>query len=230
MKKGESISILISYDQCMIAEGLEAILSKQKNIQVAYLIKNNINLNVLVGHITANILIVELAEISRKNVNYIISLHKSLPKLKLLVISGLPTREFLEQLINVVNGYLIRTCTADKLVLAVREITETGKYICSQIIPILFDNNHNNHLNVELTSREKEILSLLYTNNSKAEIAESLNISQTTFRTHLKNIRHKFGNLNQVEMMRYACCKNLLGENFIPLCPNCKFFCNREKN
>ncbi|RXQ87786.1 response regulator transcription factor [Ancylomarina salipaludis] len=136
------------------------------------------------------------------------------------------TSELLCPLIKAVDGYLLRTCSSKKLVLAIHEIFEGRKYLCSQLIPILLEDNHENDFKIDLSSREKEVLSLLYTTKHNSEIAEKLNISQTTVRTHLKNIRQKCGDKNEIQLMRYACNKNILKENNIPLCPNCRFFCN----
>lgn len=42
-----------------------------------------------------------------------------------------------------------------------------------------------------LTKREKEVFSLLVTNNSTREIANKLNISEKTVRNHISNVMQK---------------------------------------
>ena len=44
-----------------------------------------------------------------------------------------------------------------------------------------------------LTKREKEVFSLLVTNNTTREIANSLNISEKTVRNHVSNVMQKLG-------------------------------------
>ncbi|WP_372643360.1 DNA-binding response regulator [Ancylomarina sp.] len=220
----KQINISILYDQLLIAEGFKAILSNVNGLHVSKLTENNAKYNQSINPLEIDLFIIELSDISKQNIEYVNCLRESFPNQKTLVVSGSLTRELLEYLISIVNGYMLRTCSSEKLILAIHEIIENDNFLCSQLIPILFDNNHKNGFNIDLTKREKEILSLLYTTNHNSEIAEILNISQTTVRTHLKNIRHKSGNKNEVQMMRYACNKNLLKENCIPLCPNCRFY------
>ncbi|MGZ2369289.1 DNA-binding response regulator [Ancylomarina sp. YFZ004] len=226
----KTINISIYYDQLLVAEGYKAILSGQKQLYISNLIENDIDILERIKSIETDLLIIEFSNITKENIKYITQLHKSVPSLKLLIISGLITREFLDPLIKVIDGYLLRTCSSEKLVLAIHEIFEGGKYLCSKLIPILLEDNHENGFKIDLTTREREVLSLLYTTKHKLEIAEKLNISQTTVRTHLKNIRQKSGNKNEVQLMRYACNKSLLKDNCIPLCPNCRFFCKRNAN
>jgi len=224
------INISIHYDQLLIAEGLKAVLSNQEQLHVVYLTENKIKVNKTINPPEIDVIIIELSDISRQNIEFVNCLRKSYPNQKLLVVSGSLTRELLESLINIVNGYLLRTCSSDKLILAIHEIFEGRKYLCSQLFPILLEDNHDNGFNIDLTTREREVLSLLYTTKHNLEIAEKLNISQTTVRTHIKNIRHKSGNKNEVQLMRYACNKNLLKDNCIPLCQNCRFFCKKNGN
>ncbi|WP_372774630.1 response regulator transcription factor [Mangrovibacterium sp.] len=68
-------------------------------------------------------------------------------------------------------------------------------------------------------------MSLWVNSDSNIQIAEKLNISQTTVRTHLKNIHEKFGAGSQIQMMTYACKENLLNGQFSPVCPNCRSYC-----
>jgi DNA-binding NarL/FixJ family response regulator len=226
----KTINISILYDQLLIAEGYRAVLSGQQQFHISNLIENDINILEKIKSTETDLLIIELSYISKESITYITKLNKSLPNLRLLIISGLITRELLTPIIKVVDGYILRTCSSEKLVLAIQEIFEGRKYICSQLIPVLIEDNHDNLYNIDLTSRERDVLSLLYTTKHNLEIAEKLNISQTTVRTHIKNIRHKCGDTNEVQLMRYACNKNLLKENCIPLCPNCKFFCKKNGN
>jgi LuxR family transcriptional regulator, transcriptional regulator of spore coat protein len=44
-----------------------------------------------------------------------------------------------------------------------------------------------------LTKRENEVFSLLVTNNTTREIANSLNISEKTVRNHVSNVMQKLG-------------------------------------
>jgi DNA-binding CsgD family transcriptional regulator len=54
---------------------------------------------------------------------------------------------------------------------------------------------------VVLTSREQEILESLLSGATAREVAVELNISFHTARTHIRNIYHKTGVCNRVELI-----------------------------
>lgn len=56
----------------------------------------------------------------------------------------------------------------------------------------------------KLTKREKEIIKILVKGNSNMQIAETLNISEYTIKTHRQNIYRKLQISNIVELVRFA--------------------------
>ena len=64
---------------------------------------------------------------------------------------------------------------------------------------------------IRLTAREMEILELIYLGNTDIEIAEQIDISKNTVRTHRENIRTKFKVNNTVSMIREAIKLKLIG-------------------
>jgi len=61
-----------------------------------------------------------------------------------------------------------------------------------------------------LTSREKQIISLIVEGRSSYEIAESLFISQHTVNAHRKNIIHKLENNSLCQLVKIAVCFGLV--------------------
>ncbi len=51
----------------------------------------------------------------------------------------------------------------------------------------------DSHTAEKLTKREKELLPFIARGKTNAQIAEALNISPTTVKTHMSNILHKLG-------------------------------------
>lgn len=57
---------------------------------------------------------------------------------------------------------------------------------------------------IELSSRESEILQLIYEGFTDNEIAVELSISPNTVRTHRQNLRTKFNVSNTAQMIKKA--------------------------
>lgn len=220
------IKVLIAYDQGLLADGLEALLSRHKDFIVISSFENGKGLNEKISQHQADILIIELTNWISQHFEYIQIIHSTFPGLKLLIISELISHGQLEVLMPLIHGYILRTCSSEKVFFAIREIYGSGKYLCSRAVDVYFgdEKNHNNEF--ELTEREKEILTGWLSTKDNNELASQLNISQSTVRSHLKNIRQKLGNVNHNQMMNYACKENMINGKFKPLCSNCKAYHN----
>jgi len=227
MTDNVNIKILIAYDQSLVAEGLAALLSKQKDLSVIEVFENNSVLNLKLEEYDADILIVELSSWVIQHFEYIKTIHNSYPALKLLILSELIEHRQLEELMPHIHGYILKTCSSEKVFFAIREIFGSGKYLCSKAIDVYFRNENDKQTELDLTSREKEILTGWLTTKNNNELAMQLNISQSTVRTHLKNIRQKLGDVNHIQLMNYACRENILKGKFKPICNNCRSFCKK---
>jgi len=71
----------------------------------------------------------------------------------------------------------------------------------------------------QLTSRESEIVRLLATGLRNAEIAERLQVAESTIKTHLYNIFEKLQLRDRVELAVYALRHGLVGAQDRPMAP-----------
>lgn len=221
-----NIKVLIAYDQALIADGLEALFYRHKDINLVASFENGNGLNNSISQFQADILIVELTNWISQHFEYIQIIHNTFPDLKLLIISELISHGQLEALMPLIHGYILRTCSSEKIFFAIREIHGSGKYLCSRAIDVYFGDEKNHDADFELTEREKEILTGWLSTKDNDELASQLNISQSTVRSHLKNIREKLGNISHNQMMNFACRENIINGKFKPLCSNCKAYHN----
>jgi len=225
MKNKEIIKVLIAFDQLLVAEGLEAILSDHGDIKVVGLLENSGDINNLVSKQLPDIIIFEFSIWLSKHTDYLIKFRNAFPELRIIILSELISQELLDEIMPNIDGYLIRTCAAEKVILAIHEVYTSGKYLCPKALEEYFNGSGKTYNNSKLSAREKEILGTWLRSKNNIDMADKLNISESTVRTHLKNIREKLGNINHVEMMVYACKENASNRNFVPICPNCRSFC-----
>ncbi|MFY9154435.1 MAG: response regulator transcription factor [Prolixibacteraceae bacterium] len=221
-----SIKVLIAYDQGLVAYGLEALLTKHKDINVVAIFENGDELHSKIAGLTADILIIELTNWIFRHFEYVKLIHNRFPNLKLLILSELISHNQLENLMPHIHGYVLRTCSSEKVFTAIHEIFSSGKYLCSKAIDVFFGDEKKHDHELDLTVREKEILTGWLTTKDNYELANQLNISQSTVRSHLKNIRQKLGNLNHSQLMNFTCRENIIKGKFKPLCCNCKAYQN----
>ncbi len=226
MMHQKTIKILIAYDEQLVADGLKCILSKHDSFDVMELLRNDENIFQWIPEHDPDIVIFEFSMWVRNNLKLMADLRSIFPEIRILIISESVSPEIVRDLMPLINGYIVRTCSSGKVILAIHEIIESGKYLCPKVVDEYFTCSTTVKSDSILTIREKEVLCNWIESNNNDEIADILNISRSTVRTHLNNIRQKLGNLNHLQLMIYACRQNILNRKFKPVCPNCRSFCN----
>jgi len=101
-----------------------------------------------------------------------------------------------------VDGYLVKEEPADEYIKAIRAVAAGGTYFSQRIIPVMVSNS--NHSTPELTLRELEVLDLIATGASTADMAEQLFITPRTITTHISNIYRKLEVNNRAALLRKA--------------------------
>ena len=92
-------------------------------------------------------------------------------------------------------GYLLKRCTPEELISAIREVRRGGAPMSPEIarkVIISFQEPANSSTEVEgLSPREREILELLAEGFSNKEIAAQVGLTDGTVRWHLMHVYHK---------------------------------------
>lgn len=225
----KQIKILIAYDLRIIGEGLAALLKNESNFNVIDSLENeDLKFDFVKQH-KPDVILFEFARWPKHYLDYIKQISIKFPGLKILILSELISHNSLMELLVYIHGYLLKTCSSKKIFFALQEVFDSGKYLCPKIIDEISGYNKSTE-DALLTFREREILSFWLTSADNNEIANNLNISESTVRTHLNNIKQKSGSLNKIQMMVYACKNNILNNGLEPICPNCKFSCQKVMN
>ncbi|MEV4312651.1 response regulator transcription factor [Actinocrispum sp. NPDC049592] len=104
------------------------------------------------------------------------------------------------------SGYLSKDSEADEIVHAVRVIAEGNSYVSPMLASHVLDAFAGRHTGpaIELSTRERQVLSLVAAGERDQDIAETLEISIRTVRSYLDRIRDKTGQRRRPELTRYA--------------------------
>lgn len=219
----EKIKLSIAYDQQLIADGLKVLLDREMNLQVLDSVTNGNSVPELIIKNRPDILLLELARWPYHYLDYIKNISSLAGDLKLILISEKISYSLLIEVMTHVNAYLLRTCSIANIILAIEEVARQGKYLCTQEIEEFVSPERSE--DKKLTSREEEVLTHWLTSDNNRQIASNLHISESTVRTHIKNIKEKTNSTTYVQMVVYACKNNILNGGMEPICQNCKYSC-----
>jgi DNA-binding NarL/FixJ family response regulator len=96
------------------------------------------------------------------------------------------------------NGYLTKDAEPDELVRAIRMVASGGTYFSATVAGYLL------RTPTRLTERETEILRLVASGETAADISRELFISEKTVNGHLERIRDKTGYRRRADLTRLA--------------------------
>lgn len=211
MNEQQKIQLLIVDDHPMVLEGLKAMLlqidfveltaTATHAIEAIAALKNNPTLDVALVDIN-------LPEIS--GIELTAKIKKEFPEVKVIAMSTFNERSYVSQMIlNGAMGYLVKSASMETLSEAILSAYEGKMFISPEVS---FNRNEQKEVMKLplLTSREKEVLTLIAEGMTNPQIAETLIISQHTVESHRKNLLAKFEVGNTASLIKMAVKYNLI--------------------
>ena len=219
--------IVIAYTQKLCCEGLESLIDSSEDFAITGIIPVSELEEFLKSKNSFEILIVELKYPSKRDLDFMIHLKKKFSPVRIMLISLQAGSDLSSKLIESgIDSYILKSCSKTDLFAALNNMVNDKSFFCSEIIKTILSTNGNSNkmLEVDLTLRETEILSLLVAGNTNIQIAKELMLSENTVKTHRKNILTKFGVNNLIGMIRYACRARLLDYGNDGFCAGCPHY------
>lgn len=206
--KPEKINVVIADDHQMFLDGLTALLKDEEDINLVDTALNGNEALEIVGKCDVDILImdVNMPEVDGVELNNHIK--QNHPTIKTLALTSHSDHSIVSKLTKgKVNGYLLKNAEKSELLQAIHKISEGEDYfsqmVKDKVVESLFSDTAE-HEAPELSKREKEVIKLIASQCTAAEIAEKLFISQNTVNTHRKNLLTKLKLKNVAGLVKFA--------------------------
>jgi len=215
MKK---ITVLLVDDHKIVRQGLRALLSQEEDIEVVGEAENGRQAVQMASKTIPNIVIMDVVMPLLNGLEGTRQVLKSVPTAKVLVLSSYSDDDYVQQLTEVgASGYLTKQTAADDLVLAIREVQKGNAFFSPAIAKRLRDRCRQAFVdgqplkrNVELTSREAEVLQLIAEGLPNKQIAGELGISIKTVEKHRQQVMNKLNIHDVAGLTRYAMSKGVV--------------------
>jgi len=113
------------------------------------------------------------------------------------------------------SGYLLKTCAAAELIIAVREVLNGRSYLSSRVAKetietLLHQRRKSIEKRKQLSERQREVLQLLTEGKSMKEAAYILNVTISTVAFHKLRITKVLHTNNNAELVQYALRNHLI--------------------
>lgn len=201
------LRIAIADDHKLFAQGVANLLKEEDDFEVVGVFKNGRELlNFLDTH-SLDIVITDMNMPGMDGMVLIESLRSNKVKTKIIVLSMYDDEKIFKECVKLgINAYILKDADPDELIYTIREVAEDRHIMSFQRVlkqvddPGPYDDSYR--LKHQLSKREIEVLRLITDGKSNKEIAAILALSVYTVETHRKNIHHKLGVSNSIELLK----------------------------
>lgn len=201
------IKLIITDDHPSLREGINAVLTQEKDIQVIGLAENGAELLELLKSKTPDVVLVDINMPVMNGIDATKEINKKFPDIKVIVFSQYDEKRFVKRVLKEgASGYLLKSATSGELAKAIRMVMSGAIYL-SEELPNVFTERKkkkSDYLFADLTSREIEVLKLICEEKTTEEIAQALFISHNTVESHRSNILLKIGAKNTAGLVKWA--------------------------
>ena len=206
----DKIKILVVDDHPMVIEGMKAMLNQIRYVELCATASNAYEAMEKVKENQPDLVITDINMPEISGVELTSKLKKEFPNLKIIGMSTFNERSYIAQMIqNGADGFLVKSASKEEIETAISSVLD-GKMHLSSDAGISTSEQKELKNQPTLTSREKEILTLISEGFTNPQIAEKLFISLYTVETHRKNLLSKFNTNNTASLIKIAATNGLL--------------------
>jgi DNA-binding NarL/FixJ family response regulator len=202
--------ILIADDHTLIAELCKRLLEME--FDVVGTVSDGHALVCSARQLKPDVVVVDIAMPILNGLDAGCQVKEMLPAVKLVYLTMNPDIEVAaEAFRRGAHGYLLKTCAASELVLAVRDVLRGKSYLSPTLSRDTLDflqkqNKNKNMVNEDerLTQRQREVLQLLAEGKVMKEVSGILHMSTRTVAYHKYRMMELLGARNTAELVKYA--------------------------
>lgn len=213
------IKILIADDHTMFVDGIESILTSEKDFQIIGRCYTGPEVIEFVQKETPDILLLDVNLPGKNGMDVCKELAEIKPSVKVLAISMFNEESFVSEILNNgAKGYILKNTGRDELYKAIRTVSKGDSYFSKEVTETIMKGLMNqrkasskaNTSIPKLSRREKEVLKLIAQEFTTQEIADNLYISLKTVESHRSSLLSKLNARNSVGLVRIALENDLL--------------------
>jgi DNA-binding NarL/FixJ family response regulator len=202
--------VIIADDHSLFRQGLKLILMELIDIEVVADVPNGKELVEIAGILEPDLVIMDINMPFLNGIEASKILARDHPEIKILVVSMYGDEQYYNSVIeNGVKGFILKDADNSELKTAVHDILN-GKTYFSQELLLRLIRSKQTPANINLTSREQEILELICQGLGTAEISAKLFLSDRTIDNHKANLFAKTGCKNSLSLVLFAIKNNLV--------------------
>ena len=211
----QEIRLLIIEDNRLLREGIKAMIELQPNFTVETAPGNGENIIRIISSRNINILLMDIGLPKHNTIDLLIALKSKFPEVKIVMMGLVPIQEEVIQYIESgVSGFILKDATIEDFIGTIRSVVSGEKVLpgimTKSLFSVIVDQGIKQYgaskliESVRMTRREREVVALIADGLTNKEIADKLNLSAYTVKSHVHNILEKMALNTRVQIAIFA--------------------------
>jgi DNA-binding NarL/FixJ family response regulator len=206
---------LLIEDNRLLRDGIASMLKKQTDMRVVATVSSGENILGLMDKNKPDIVLLDLGLRSQNSLQIVKLIRRNFLEVKIIVMDLIPLQEDVMEFVKAgVSGFILKNANIVEFFTAIRSVFQGNKVLPSNLTDSLFSQIVEGAIthakpsaiveSVRLTKREKQVMELIADSSSNKEIAQKLNLSTYTVKSHVHNILEKLTLHTRVQIARQA--------------------------
>lgn len=212
MKK---IQILLIEDNRLLRDGIAAMLKQQSDMHVVATVGNGENVLQLMEKLNTNIVLLDLGLRSQNSLQIVKLVKSHYKETKIIVMDLIPLQADVFEFVQAgVSGFILKDANINDFFKTIRAVFQGEQVLPPHLTGSLFSQIIENAISeakpsviaesVMMTKRERQVIELISDGCSNKEIAQKLNLSTYTVKSHVHNILEKLALNTRLQIAKHA--------------------------
>ncbi|MBX2978435.1 MAG: response regulator transcription factor [Flavobacteriales bacterium] len=204
-----TIRVLLADDHRIITDGLKGLLAHVPDIECVGTAENGAEAMQALEHLAVDVVLMDIDMPVLDGLAATERIKARWPAVKVVILSMHDEAAMVQRVMELgADGYLVKNCGRDELLLAIRDVHAGRKHFSSALLESLLSQRQEvagqSGMLKDLSERELEVLAALAEGLTNKEIGDRLFISPRTVDTHRTNLMKKLDTHNVAGLVRIA--------------------------
>lgn len=207
----DRIRVLLVDDHAILREGIRAMLSLSKDIEVVGEADDGQAAIECTEGLSPDVVLMDIAMPGMDGLEATRRIKDRFRNVKVLILTQHENREYVYPILKAgADGYVLKKAAGTELLSAIRAVNQGGTFLYPSVAKTVVedylrpDGTISERRHSRLTDREIEVLKLVAEGRSNQEIANLLCLSVKTVTGHRTNIMEKLDLHSRTELVKYA--------------------------
>jgi NarL family two-component system response regulator LiaR len=202
----QPIRVMLVDDHTMVRRGLATFLMVFDDLQLVGEAENGADAIRLCAEILPDVVLMDMVMPEMDGAATTRAIRQRLPQIQVIALTSFKEGELIKNALEAgAIGYLLKDVSADELARAIRAAHAGRVTLSPEAAQALVETaNQPPTPGLDLTEREREVLSLMIEGLNNTQIAGKLTVSPSTIKSHVSNVLSKLGVASRTEAVTLA--------------------------